>query len=125
MVPFYVVGDATATALADIRHDYGSPLSPIDIRGGSESNTSERLAHFILKDLSSPCEVKKLLYLTGDKNWHTLRNILIPRSIDLHSLKVYETQGSTSFANDFSSAIKTLPTGEAQAIHHLVSSDMR
>lgn len=98
-------------ALADIRRDYGSLLAPKVIRGSSETGTSERLAHFILEDLPAKESRRKLLYLTGDKNRDVLPNILKGGDVELESLKVYETQGSSNFAEELDKAIQTLPTG--------------
>jgi uroporphyrinogen-III synthase len=98
-------------ALADICKDYGSLLTPKVIRGSSATGTSERLAHFILEDLSAKESAKKLLYLTGDKNRDVLPNILKSGNVELESLQVYETQGSSNFANDLDEAIQTLPSG--------------
>ncbi|KAK0449618.1 tetrapyrrole biosynthesis, uroporphyrinogen III synthase [Desarmillaria tabescens] len=85
--PFYVVGKATASTLRSI-------TSSADIRGES-SGTAEQLANFILGEQPRPT---KLLYLTGDKNRDTLPSILGGAGVSLHPLKVYETQGSTSFS---------------------------
>ncbi|KAL7278482.1 hypothetical protein ACG7TL_007481 [Trametes sanguinea] len=96
-VPFYAVGAATATALSSIGSAYpSSPHAPHDIRGGAESGTAEKLAHFILADLArSPTRHgKTLLYLTGDKNRDTLPRILSEGGLELESLQVYATQGS-------------------------------
>ena len=54
----------------------GLVLAPKDIRGGAESGTSEKLAHFILQDLPPSNEPRQLLYLTGDKNRDVLPSIL-------------------------------------------------
>jgi len=107
-IPFYVVGGATAKALAAVS-DLCGP-GPNDIRGGSQTGTSERLAHFILDDIPER-EGKKLLYLTGDKNRDTLPKILAEARVTLESLQVYETQGSSTFAKDLKSAIKSTPAG--------------
>ncbi|KAL6308770.1 tetrapyrrole biosynthesis uroporphyrinogen III synthase [Sparassis latifolia] len=111
-VPFYVVGEATAKALEEIREVVGdSPFTPKDIRGRAESGTSERLAHFILDDLSSTTDSGKLLYLTGDKNRDTLPTILKEGGFDLEPLQVYETQGSSKFPADLQKALNSVPTG--------------
>lgn len=113
-VPFYVVGEATAKALTDIRGAIGekSPLGPRDIRGGAETGTSERLAHFIVDDLSSATGSRRLLYLTGDKNRDTLPNILSDAGFELDSLQVYATQGSSTFAADLRRALDGLMSGK-------------
>ncbi|PSR78948.1 hypothetical protein PHLCEN_2v7252 [Hermanssonia centrifuga] len=111
-IPFYVVGAATATALADIRKVAGSSrLAPQNIRGGSESGTSEKLAHFILQDFPSTNGPQRLLYLTGDKNRDTLPSFLNGGGIDLQSLKVYETQGSSTFASDLQTILSSVRSG--------------
>lgn len=93
-MPFYAVGEATAAALAVIAQDCDSPLSPKDIRGGSESGTGEQLAHFILRDLSDMSS-RKLLHLAGDKTLDTLPHILLEAgSIELDRLQVYRTEPS-------------------------------
>ncbi|KAF9235000.1 tetrapyrrole biosynthesis, uroporphyrinogen III synthase [Melanogaster broomeanus] len=97
-VPFYVVGDATAAAASNIHTNFPSfpHLAPALIRGGSQSGTAERLAHFILEDSPShENERRRLLYLTGDKNRDTLPQILSTSNIDLDTLGVYRTTGST------------------------------
>lgn len=111
-LPFYAVGQSTADALKDIRTSYPSPMSPADIRGAAESGTSERLAKFIISDLPARQERAKLLYLTGDKNRDTLPNILSDGGVDLVSLKVYETRGSSTFAAALHSLLKSSPPGK-------------
>jgi len=109
-VPFYVVGKATASALNDISTTYGdSPFVPRDIRGGSESGTSERLAHFILDDFTRQGNANPtLLYLTGDKYRDNLHKILKEGGFELGVLQVYGTHGSSSFASDLERAIKSI-----------------
>ncbi|KAJ7727316.1 tetrapyrrole biosynthesis, uroporphyrinogen III synthase [Mycena maculata] len=100
--PFYVVGKSTASVLNAIgsAHPH-SRFAPTDIRGES-SGTSEQLARFILKDLESTDTPRRrpLLYLTGDKNRDTLPGILRGGNIQLDPLQVYQTQGSSTFAED-------------------------
>lgn len=111
--PFYVVGEATAKALAAIGDVYGAgPLAPKDIRGGPQTGSSERLAHFILNDLPDK-EEKRLLYLTGDKNRDTLPKILDESHVKLQSLQVYKTQGSSQFAKDLERVIKATSAGKS------------
>ncbi|OSD03820.1 tetrapyrrole biosynthesis uroporphyrinogen III synthase [Trametes coccinea BRFM310] len=108
-VPFYAVGAATATALSSIGSAYpSSPHAPHDIRGGAESGTAEKLAHFILADLArSPTRHgKTLLYLTGDKNRDTLPRILSEGGLELESLQVYATQGSSTFDADLQDRLR-------------------
>ena len=87
------------------------PLAPKDIRGGSHTGTSERLAHFILGDLPEK-EGKKLWYLTGNKNRDILPNILAEGSVNLQSLQVYGTRGSTTLGRDLEQVIGAMPTGK-------------
>jgi uroporphyrinogen-III synthase len=109
-VPFYAVGQATAAALKDITTVAGtSLLAPRDIRGGSETGTSEKLAHFILHDLAPLAPNSKLLYLTGDKNRDVLPSMLQNGGMQLRSLQVYKTQGATSFPNDLQNAVHSVP----------------
>ena len=107
-VPFYVVGAATAIALADISTVAGATsLAPKDIRGAEESGTSEKLAQFILTDLpSTGAHSRRLLYLTGDKNRDTLPKILKDGGVELVSLQVYGTQGSSTFARDLKQELR-------------------
>ncbi|KAG6853422.1 hypothetical protein C0991_004535 [Blastosporella zonata] len=110
LIPFYVVGQATASALADVRQTYGqTPYTPQAICGES-SGTGERLAQFIL-DL--PVKPKGLLYLTGDKNRDTVPSMLRDAGIDVRCLKVYETQESRTFERDLKQAL-----GQANAAFH-------
>ncbi|KAL0060113.1 uroporphyrinogen-III synthase [Marasmius tenuissimus] len=103
--PFFVVGKGTGSSLADIhaRHPR-SPLvpNPSLIKGEDCGNANE-LGRFIVEDFKS--KPVKLLYLTGDKNRDTLPNILRDGDVDFHALKVYETQGSSSFPNDLRSTL--------------------
>ncbi|THH21767.1 hypothetical protein EUX98_g8288 [Antrodiella citrinella] len=108
--PFYAVGEATAAALADISSIPASHhLSPRDIRGGSTTGTSEKLAQFILADIGHDTKTT-LLYLTGDKNRDTLPNMLEDGGIDLENLQVYGTTGSSRFERDLRDALEGLPT---------------
>ena len=109
-IPFYTVGQATAAALSAIRESFpSSPYVPHDVRGAGESGTSEKLAHFIVSDLA-PSKEKgkghKLFYLTGDKNRDTLPKILADAGIELDSLQVYATQGSSRFEEDLMNALE-------------------
>ena len=109
-VPFYVVGQATASALKGLENLYaGIGFCRLDIRGAS-SGTAEQLAHFILNDPTS--RSGQLLYLTGDKNRDTLPNILSGGGIELHPLRVYETQGSSTFEQELLVALESFPKGE-------------
>lgn len=107
-----MVGDATAAALADIQHISSSNhFAPQDIRGGAESGTSEKLAHFILQDLGRNAGIT-LLYLTGDKNRDTLPSILKDGELELLNLQVYGTKGSSHFESDLVAALQTAPSRE-------------
>ncbi|EMD32831.1 hypothetical protein CERSUDRAFT_143432 [Gelatoporia subvermispora B] len=107
-VSFYVVGEATAKALSDIVEAFpSSPYAPRDVRGAAESGTSDRLANFILEDLKDTSGSRQLLYLTGDKNRDTLPKILAGGGFTLESLQVYETQGSSTFAEDLRQALSS------------------
>ncbi|KAK0192074.1 tetrapyrrole biosynthesis, uroporphyrinogen III synthase [Armillaria mellea] len=96
---FYAVGKATASTLH-------SSMPNADIRG-EHSGTAEQLANFILAE--QPCPTK-LLYLTGDKNRDTLPNILSGAGISLHSVKVYETQGSSTFSQQLKGIVPVRQT---------------
>jgi uroporphyrinogen-III synthase len=109
-VPFYVVGQATASVLKELENLYaGIGFCRLDIRGES-SGTAEQLAHFILNDSISGSG--QMLYLTGDKNRDTLPNILSGTGIELHPLRVYETQGSSTFEQELLIALESFPKGE-------------
>lgn len=113
-LPFYVVGEATAGALRKFHEESSRTyLAPLDIRGASDSGTSERLAQFIVEELQTQGE-KKLLYLTGDKNRDTLPKLLINGGIQLVSLQVYQTQGSSTFATDLKNTISSTSAGTSQ-----------
>ncbi|KAH8093076.1 tetrapyrrole biosynthesis uroporphyrinogen III synthase [Cristinia sonorae] len=113
--PFYVVGEATASSLSDLPPH--PRLTPRIIRGASEGGTSEKLAHFILKDLDlegrsrDHDDVGKptLLYLTGDKNRDTLPGILSEGGVELESLQVYGTVGSSRFGRDLEEGLRGAP----------------
>ncbi|KAG6335080.1 hypothetical protein ID866_4008 [Astraeus odoratus] len=114
-VPFYVVGEATASAAAELRTRLPSRFVSYDIRGGSQSGTAQELAHFILNDLPAGRDEsppRALLYLTGDKNRDTLPNILTSQDIVLHTLQVYATQGSSSFPRDLETALERVSAGK-------------
>ncbi|KAI1795419.1 tetrapyrrole biosynthesis uroporphyrinogen III synthase [Ganoderma leucocontextum] len=116
--PFYVVGQSTASALHAIHYSpHASPYCPRDIRGSTESGTGDKLAHFIVGDLSSapPPASKKLLYLTGDKTKGTLPAIATAAGFDVESLQVYATQGSTRFEDDLSDFLDGVQSQGPQA----------
>ncbi|PBK70585.1 tetrapyrrole biosynthesis, uroporphyrinogen III synthase [Armillaria solidipes] len=97
--PFYVVGKATASTLR-------SSMPNADIRG-EYSGTAEQLANFILAEQP---RLTKLLYLTGDKNRDTLPNIFGGAGVFLHSLKVYGTQGNSTFSQQLKGIVSVRPT---------------
>ncbi|KAG7447043.1 tetrapyrrole biosynthesis, uroporphyrinogen III synthase [Guyanagaster necrorhizus] len=97
--PFYVVGKATASTLR-------CTIPNADIRGEC-SGTAEQLANFILAERPRPT---KLLCLTGDKNRDTLSSILGAAGVSLYSLKVYETQGSSTFSQCLKEIVPERPT---------------
>lgn len=105
-VPFYVVGEATAILMENVRTEFGwqSPYVPQDIRG-KETGSGEELAHFIKTHLES--RPAKLLYLTGDKNREIIPTILKGGGMSLDILKVYETQGSSRFEDELETAIQS------------------
>ncbi|KAI0351266.1 tetrapyrrole biosynthesis uroporphyrinogen III synthase [Trametes cingulata] len=110
-IPFYVVGAATASALSAIEAAFPSSLHvPHDIRGGTESGTAEKLAHFIVSDVPQSGS-RRLLYLTGDKNRDTLPRILSEGRLELESLQVYATQGSSRFEEDLKQVLGGTPSG--------------
>ncbi|KAH8823957.1 tetrapyrrole biosynthesis, uroporphyrinogen III synthase [Flagelloscypha sp. PMI_526] len=96
-IPFYVVGKSTSSALSQLSSSHPDSLyvpNPSNILG-SDAGNAEELARFILQRDPIP---KKCLYLTGDKNRDTLPKILGEEGgIELHSLQVYRTQGSSDF----------------------------
>lgn len=125
--PFYVVGQATATALEQISEVAGNTaLAPRDIRGANETGNAEKLAHFILQDLTEDGTPRKLLYLTGDKNRDTLPTILQDGGVNLQPLQVYRTQGSSTFASELQSVLDSIPNRECRlhvaAVHTYLKS---
>ena len=103
-----MVGETTSLALSLIETNYGNSFVSKDIRGGSQTGKAESLAHFILKDLQDH-DGAKMLYLTGDKNRDTLPKILAEGHVNLQTLQVYETRGSSSFPQDIKSAVESRP----------------
>ncbi|KAJ3868517.1 tetrapyrrole biosynthesis, uroporphyrinogen III synthase [Lentinula novae-zelandiae] len=97
-VPFYVVGAATAASLREIYP------KPNQIRG-EHSGTAELLARFILEQTPGN-RPKCLLYLTGDKNRETLPKVMDEGHVDLVSLQVYKTCGSSRFSHDLSEVLQ-------------------
>jgi uroporphyrinogen-III synthase len=107
-IPFYVVGQATASALTNV---FGAYLhlgfTSVNVRGQLSGNATT-LASFILEEPDKP---SSLLYLTGDKNRDTLTHILQEGGISLETLQTYKTEGSSSFAKNLSTAIQTSSKG--------------
>jgi uroporphyrinogen-III synthase len=109
-IPFYAVGQATASALSSIRTTYNhSPYIPGPTLGEA-SGTAEQLANFILS-FEGHSRPSKVLYLTGDKNRDTIPRILGEASIMVNPVKVYETQFSSNFAQDLESALQSASNG--------------
>ena len=107
-IPFYVVGQASASALISVFSAYVHwGLTSVDVRGQLSGNAAS-LASFILEGPDKP---SRLLYLTGDKNRDTLTHILQEGGISLEPLQTYKTEGSPSFAEDLSTVIQTSSKG--------------
>lgn len=51
------------------------------------------------------------MYLTGDKNRETLPEVLREGGLDLRSLKVYETQGSSGFEKELGDVVGGVDIG--------------
>ena len=89
-IPFYVVGQATASALINVFGAYAHlGLTRVNVRGQSSGNVAT-LASFILEEPDKP---SMLLYLTGDKNRDTLAHILQGGGILLNPFQNYKTEG--------------------------------
>lgn len=115
-IPFYVVGAATASTLTSIASSFPtSPYVPRDIRG-TESGTAEKLARFIISDVSESGS-KRLLYLTGDKNRDTLPKVLSEARLHLDNLQVYATQGSSRFEENLQTALGHVSLSACSALH--------
>ncbi|KAH9925630.1 uncharacterized protein BXZ73DRAFT_103165 [Epithele typhae] len=85
-------GATTAASLRWIRTACpDSPHAPRDVRGGAEAGTSEKLARFIVDDLTR-------------QSGH-VPDILEEAGIGLESLQVYATQGSQTFEADLRAAL--------------------
>ena len=100
-IPFYVVGEKSASSLQDISSEFGS----VDVRG-QDSGNAANLANYILADLRDEPH-SRLLYLTGDKNRDTMTQILANSNIKLEPLQVYQTQLSPTFHRRLSLAIES------------------
>ncbi|KDR80206.1 hypothetical protein GALMADRAFT_153869 [Galerina marginata CBS 339.88] len=108
-VPFYVVGQATATAMKTVFSEFRHlGLGLLDIRG-QDTGSAASLAAFILQD--TDLREKKLLYLVGDKYQDTMSRLLGPRGIVLEYLQTYMTQGSLTFTDKLTAALASLTEG--------------
>lgn len=107
-IPFYVVGEGTATALQNAFGLFPFKID-IDIRGQASGN-AVTLAPFMLSDIKE--KPVKLLYLTGDKNRDTLTNLLTEGGITLEALQVYETVGSPQFEERLVRVLDDPPKGK-------------
>ena len=83
-IPFFVVGPATASALAPLLP------SPPPAFFGSSTGTAALLAATIASHFPTPPPLP-LLYLTGDKNRDTLPSALERAGLATHRVQVYET----------------------------------
>lgn len=86
-VTFYVVGEKTASALPN------GGLG-LDVRGQQTGNAN-RLADLILSERDKD-DLRKMLYLTGDKNRDNMRETLESAGTTLDILQVYATQSRNS-----------------------------
>ncbi|KAH7103660.1 tetrapyrrole biosynthesis, uroporphyrinogen III synthase [Auriculariales sp. MPI-PUGE-AT-0066] len=112
--PFYVLGDATGQSLRAISVSVSPNLAPNkDLVLGSESGTSERLAHFIVERSQTHDHRLPILEFVGDKNKDVLRDILKEGSIISERLQLYETRESTTFSDDLDAAVATIPMGRS------------
>lgn len=108
-MPFYVVGESTASALRATLAAYDDlGLEPPDVRGQGSGNAAA-LGAFIVDDVKD--RPVKLLYLTGDKNRDTLPSILADGGLSLLSVQVYMTQGSSTFGTTLDSRLKEADDG--------------
>lgn len=111
-VPFYVVGESTASALQDHSPSHLASLYPSACLGAN-SGTGEQLANFILSNGSTTKRCKtKLLFLVGDKNRDILPKALEAGGYELDTLQVYETCGSPLFASSLGSVVSSSPSSE-------------
>lgn len=92
-VPFYVVGEGTASALEEAFRGNGHHTFTLDIRGQKSGNAAV-LAPFILNDVKQ--RPATLFYLSGDKNRDTIPRLLKEGGIELDTLQVYRTQAASS-----------------------------
>ncbi|KAI6026985.1 tetrapyrrole biosynthesis, uroporphyrinogen III synthase [Pisolithus marmoratus] len=104
-IPFYVIGEVTAGAARELGKRLQRRLCPEDVRGGSEAGSAEQLARIILED-GDVSGSKKMLYLTGDKNRDTMSKMLTEGGVGLEELQVYETRGSSTFAQDLEDELR-------------------
>ncbi|KAF9045428.1 tetrapyrrole biosynthesis, uroporphyrinogen III synthase [Panaeolus papilionaceus] len=92
-IPFYVVGEGTASALEEAFRGNGHHTFTLDIRGQKSGNAAV-LAPFILNDVEQ--RPATLFYLSGDKNRDTIPRLLKEGGIELDTLQVYRTQAASS-----------------------------
>lgn len=110
-MPFYAVGPTTAENLRNVasKHEVPRSLSPSIVRGGSETGSGEKLAHFIINDLTGHSDKSPptlpLLYLTGDKTADTIPRLLDSVGLSVQPCQVYETRASTTFDSDFTALL--------------------
>ena len=119
--PFYVVGEATASALNRNATSHPTNFSTSLILGASHSGNSESLAEFVLADLlSRGSKGGRLLYLTGDKNRVTFQRIMSEGGVEVENLRIYETLA----ASDLHEQIKCVACEiEKGALHLLPHED--
>jgi uroporphyrinogen-III synthase len=94
VLPFYVVGGATARALSPSSDETTDVPTPVDIRGADSTGTAVQLAAYIVADPDRPVSV---LVLTGDKNSDTLPTTLENGDMRVLAQQVYETRGAATF----------------------------
>ncbi|PPQ99318.1 hypothetical protein CVT24_009186 [Panaeolus cyanescens] len=107
-IPFYVVGEGTASALQHAFKGNTDDDLVLDIRGQHSGNAAT-LAPFILEDISQ--RPATLLYLSGDKNRDTIPRLLKQGGITLDTIQVYKTQGSSSFGEALSKKVARYSKG--------------
>ncbi|TFK27260.1 tetrapyrrole biosynthesis, uroporphyrinogen III synthase [Coprinopsis marcescibilis] len=111
-LPFYVVGEATASAVRNVQMAFKDQGFSAVNTLGQASGTGEQLGHFIVKE--HPKGGKDLLYLTGDKNRDTVARLLKDGGISFRALQVYETRPLLDFASRLEEAVTVLDQGEKE-----------
>ncbi|BGP19748.1 hypothetical protein JCM10213_004377 [Rhodosporidiobolus nylandii] len=127
--PFFVVGPSTRSAL--LRAPGRVRPREENVRGAEETGTGEALGRFILAHFAGGAAreaagegdetgggIRRLLYLTGDKNRDVLPSILSSStspSITLDALQVYATSPSPAFPSSLAALFERLspPSEEA------------